>query len=79
MLNTKVVNNVQFNSVAGTLVKSCTDSRMVRFHMNSEIAKHVFSAVRPNIDSKEIEVLQVMLCGGDNLLVEYRYVERTLR
>jgi hypothetical protein len=79
MFDANVRNNqsISFNSVAGTIVKSCEESRFVRFHMNSELAERIFSTTKPKISSdwnaQEIVVLQVMLCGGDQFLVEYMY------
>ena len=84
---------VMFNAVGGTLIKSTPESKIIRFHMNSEMAKEFLDANNPHRKTKEkvyynssdirhegfyykditvnITVLQVMLCGGDNFLVEY--------
>ena len=73
--NTTNINN--YNSVGGTLVKSTKGSKIIRFHMNSGLADTFFHINKPYYKSKDgydriyIEVLQVMLCGGDNYLVEY--------
>ena len=71
--NTTNINN--YNSVGGTLVKSTQGSKIIRFHMKSDYAKTFFSIDKPHYrkgyDDIYIEVLQVMLCGGDNYLVEY--------
>ena len=73
--NTTNISN--YNSVGGTLVKSTQGSKIIRFHMSSDYAKTFFSIDRPyylhtsNYSHIYIEVLQVMLCGGDNYLVEY--------
>lgn len=71
--NTTNIRN--YNSVGGTLVKSTQGSKIIRFHMSSDYAKTFFSIDKPyyrkNYDDIYIEVLQVMLCGGDNYLVEY--------
>ena len=71
--NTTNISN--YNSVGGTLVKSTQGSKIIRFHMSSDYAKTFFSIDKPyyrkNYDDIYIEVLQVMLCGGDNYLVEY--------
>jgi len=73
-------NNITFNSVAGTLVKSTKNSKFIRFHMNSGMADTFFNKQRPYIDKSyekysrdnvDIDVLQVMLCGDNQLLVEY--------
>ena len=71
--NTTNISN--YNSVGGTLVKSTQGSKIIRFHMDSGLAKTFFNIDKPyyrkNYDDIYIEVLQVMLCGGDNYLVEY--------
>ena len=73
--NTTNISN--YNSVGGTLVKSTQDSKIIRFHMKSSYADTFFDLNKPYYNSKDgynriyIEVLQVMLCGGDNYLVEY--------
>lgn len=61
-------------SVAGTLVKSCEGSRFVRLHSNSNLSEMVFSVYCPKVDGKPIEVLQVMLCADDHLIIEYVHV-----
>lgn len=85
MLNTnvKLNNEITFNSVAGTLIKSCSESKFTRFHMNSDLAAMFFDRSQPHRNKNgyggigvEVEVLQVMLCGGDNFLVEYVDVVR---
>jgi len=73
--NTQMVynrNEVSFNSVAGTIVKSHKDSVITRFHMKSGMADTFLHERRPT-DSfdKPIAVLQVMLCGDNQFLVEY--------
>lgn len=73
--NTTNISN--YNSVGGTLVKSTQGSKIIRFHMKSIYADTFFDLNKPYYNSKNdydriyIEVLQVMLCGGDNYLVEY--------
>lgn len=68
-------NSVTFNSVAGTLVKSCKESKIVRFHQDSPLAKEFFDLSNPHHvrGNKDIPVtvLQVMLCGDKQFLVEY--------
>lgn len=71
-----VSDSVTFNSVAGTLVKSCTNSKFIRFHMTSELAKAYFDTISPNngldyAHNKSISILQVMLCGDKEFLIEY--------
>ncbi len=64
-----------YNSVGGTLVKSTQGSKIIRFHMKSNYADTFFDLNKPHYrkgyDDIYIEVLQVMLCGWDNYLVEY--------
>ena len=71
--NTTNISN--YNSVGGTLVKSTQGSKIIRFHMHSKHADTFFNLNKPHYrkEYKEIyiEVLQVMLCGGDKYLVEY--------
>jgi len=73
--NTQMVynhNEVNFNSVAGTIVKSHKDSIITRFHMNSEMAKTFLSEFSPrDTRDRPIIVLQVMLCGDSQFLIEY--------
>ena len=71
--------SVHFNSVAGTLVKSTEKSKIKRFHMNSKLAETFFDVDQPYREvpgkwGKEklpIIVLQVMLCGNGEFLVEF--------
>jgi len=71
--------HVTFNSVAGTLVKSSEKSKFMRFHMNSDLAKMVFHRDKPHkykapdypYEKSYIVVLQVMLCGDGEFLIEY--------
>ena len=78
MLNTTNQYNkvdLNFNSVSGTLVKSCNGSRFIRFAKDSEYAAEFFDLHQPHYLSGRkkvpIEVLQVMLCGEGQFLVEY--------
>lgn len=85
MLNTTLqVNNqnVTFNSVAGTIVKSCDKSKIVRIHTNSNLAKTLFDVYNPHIETRRniigrvnVSILQVMLCANDYLLVEFIELE----
>ena len=85
MLNTNSqVNNqnITFNSVAGTIVKSCDKSKIVRVHSNSNLAKTLFDVYNPHIETSRnilgrvnISVLQAMLCANDYLLVEFIELE----
>jgi len=67
-------NSMKFNSVRGTLVKSHPLSRFIRFHMNSPAAKNMFG-FNATYSDIPITVLQVMLCGEQELLVEYIIME----
>lgn len=81
MLNTtnnSFSNKLSFNSVSGTLVKSSADSRMIRFHFNSAMADKAFSE-RPTIFDQRVEILQVMLCGEGQFLVEYLPIDPAIR
>lgn len=72
MLDTTVYNELTFNSIAGTLAKSHPNSKFIRFHMNSKTADRFFHIDKPyKSDYEYVEVLQVMICAGDNFLVEY--------
>lgn len=65
--------HLNFNSVSGTLIKSHADSIITRFHMNSPMAEKVFHEKNPKCNDKDIIVLQVMLCGDKEFLVEFMY------
>lgn len=74
--------NIQVNAVSGTLTKTFRKSFFKRFHMNSETAQHVFNERKPTLRSStlyytepEIVVLQIMLCGDNELLAELIYKE----
>lgn len=85
--NTHVSNEITFNSVAGTLVKSTPDSKMVMLKMGNEQFLSIFDQNQPRRVYKkwvstgyngyestiyvDVSVLQVMLCGNDIVLVEY--------
>lgn len=62
--------NFNFNSVSGTLIKSNPLSKFVCFHQNSTMAEHAFSK-EPYFYNKNVVILQIMLCGEKELLVEY--------
>lgn len=65
------MHNVVCNSVAGTLIKSSAKSKILRFHVNSILAKQFFDEECPHrIESYHkipITVLQVMLMANDQL------------
>lgn len=67
--------SVTFNSVAGTIVKSCPESRFVRFHGKSVMSETYFDQAYPHrkVDYQRIPiiVLQVMLCADNWMLVEF--------
>lgn len=71
MLDTTFHQQLTFNSVAGTLVKSTAASKFIRVHMNSPYAKTLFDVGTPSLDDKPVDILQTMLCSGDQLLIEY--------
>lgn len=74
----EVNHSVTFNSVAGTLVKSTPKSKIIRFHSTSKMAKMFFDEEKPYRKQDDypytvtyVDVLQVMLCGDGEFLVEY--------
>ncbi len=73
-------NKIEINSVNGILAKSTPESKIVRFHMKSEYAKTFFDLTQPHYTIEELYkkeskipvcVIQVMLCGGNEFLVEF--------
>lgn len=65
--------SIKINAVSGTILKNYKDSFIIRFHMKSEYAKHIFDVepyLKINNREKSIVVLQVMLCGDQELLAE---------
>lgn len=80
MFNSYSVDNSQtlkINAVSGTIVKNYRDSFILRFHMKSEMADKLLDK-NPRLqehdyrgsDYKPVVVLQVMLCGEQELLAE---------
>ena len=63
----------QINAVSGTLQKTLRKSFFKRFHMNSPLAEEIFGKQKMN--SKDIIVLQIMLCGEKEFLMEAIYKE----
>lgn len=63
------------NAVSGTLVKTFRKSFFKRFHMNSRMADCIFDEDEPSLHGAEIVVLQIMLCGNNELLAEIIYKE----
>ena len=85
MFNSYNVSNpqaVNINAVSGTIVKNYKDSFILRFHMKSAMAETVLDR-NPRLkkrDSRDdtykpIVVLQVMLCGEQELLAEVMWKE----
>lgn len=85
MFNSYNVSNpqtVNINAVSGTIVKNYKDSFILRFNMKSEMANVILDKnprlKRGNFrDSnyEQIVVLQVMLCGEQELLAEIMWKE----
>jgi hypothetical protein len=74
-----ISSKIEINSTSGIIAKSSPESKFVRFHMGSVSADMFFALDRPH-KAKEKEypykkehviVLQVMLCGENEFLVEY--------
>ena len=69
-----------FNSVSGTLVKSDANSKFLKFEGGSKHANTIFDVVTPYLTypsshkNVNVEVLQVMLCGDNTYLLEYRQI-----
>lgn len=85
MFNSYSCNNpqtVNINAVGGTIVKNYKDSFILRFHMQSKTAESVLDK-NPKLKNgnlrdsgyKQIVVLQVMLCGEQELLAEIMWKE----
>ena len=72
---------LNFNAVGETLIKSAPKSKFKKFHSNSVVAGRVFDSAKPTLtaeyDAKEIIVLQVMLFGNEELLIEFMFKEDT--
>ncbi len=69
--------NIKFSSVSGIMAKSCPESKFVRFHQSSKTADTFFDKNKPyrttgeGYGTRNITVLQVMLCADNNFLVEF--------
>lgn len=86
MFNSYSVDNsqsIQINAVSGTIVKNYKDSFILRFNMKSAMAERVLD-IKPTLDCKNkygssdkvpVVVLQVMLCGNQELLAEVMWKE----
>lgn len=78
MFNRYSVDNsqsIKINAVSGTIVKNYKESFILRFHMKSLLAEKLLDASPelrvPNHNTyKPVVVLQVMLCGEQELLAE---------
>lgn len=82
MLNTlkigDITSKVTFNTpCTGLIQKSHPRSNFVRFHAKSQLANWVFSSyprlVEETCNIKKIIVLQVMVFGDNEMLIEYVY------
>ena len=78
----QVTNTVQLNApCSGIMQRSNPSSKFIRFHKNSEVARWVFSGYprlvefRSDPNYKPIIVLQIMVFGDNEMLVEYVYKE----
>ena len=67
--------NTNINAVSGTLQKTLRKSFFKRFHMNSDMADYVFNGNKLDKYGSEIVVLQIMLCGEKQFLMEAIYKE----
>ena len=82
MFNSYNVSNSQtlnINAVSGTMVKNYKDSFILRFTMRSNMANWMFDSnptVKLNNGKyRSVVVLQVMLCGEQELLAEVMWKE----
>ena len=69
---------VNINAVSGTIVKNYKDSFILRFHMKSTMADQLLDK-KPRLQKygeyEPVVVLQVMLCGEQELLAEVMWKE----
>lgn len=76
MFNNYSVNPTQtlnISAVSGTIVKNCKDSFIVKFHTKSRMAETLLDAnprMKKRDDYEDAVVLQVMLCGEQELMAE---------
>ena len=69
----EITSKVSLNTPSsGIIQRSHPRSKFVRFHSRSPMSEYAFSS-RPRLskDGPEIVVLQIMVFGNDELLVEY--------
>lgn len=70
----EITSKVSFNSPStGIIQKSHPRSKFIRFHYNSPRADRVFSISKLEERGPEITILQIMVFGDGELLVEYVY------
>lgn len=69
----EITSKVSLNTPSsGIIQRSHPRSKFVRFHSKSPMSEYAFSSrPRPSRDGPEIVVLQIMVFGNDELLVEY--------
>lgn len=67
MFNTEI--NQKFNAVNGSLFKSCQKSFFIRFNLKSRMATSILTDA-PKYKGFSVVVLQMMLCGDMEVLVE---------
>ena len=67
----EITSKVSLNTPSsGIIQRSHPRSKFVRFHSRSPMSEYAFSS-RLSKDGPEIVVLQIMVFGNDELLVEY--------
>lgn len=67
----EITSKVSLNTPSsGIIQRSHPRSKFVRFHSGSPMSEYAFSS-RLSKDGPEIVVLQIMVFGNDELLVEY--------
>lgn len=67
----EITSKVSLNTPSsGIIQRSHPRSKFVRFHSRSSMSEYAFSG-RLSKDGPEIVVLQIMVFGNDELLVEY--------
>lgn len=75
--------SIKINAVSGTIVKNYKDSFILRFHMKSTMAEKILDK-EPQLSKSDeyrnnrnypVVVLQVMLCGNEELLAEVMWKE----
>lgn len=86
MFNSYNIDNsqsIKINAVSGTIVKNYKDSFILRFHMKSTMAEKILDK-EPKLSRSDeyrnnrnypVVVLQVMLCGNEELLAEVMWKE----